>query len=297
MQAMILAAGLGTRLLPHSNIRPKPLFPLLNSPLLLLTIKRLKNFGFDNIIVNCHHLRSQIVDALSTVEGVVLIEEEILLGTGGGLRGAFKFMRDEPLLVTNGDIYHTVDMNAFYKHHMERKNMITMGMHDYPRFNTVQVEGELVVGFGGDSSKTCLAYTGLQVINPQVLESIEEGSFSCIIDHYRKLLRCGTVIDSLRVDGCHWTDMGTVEDYLALHEGLLQKNIPRWPEMVEVRKPFCISLGAQFDGEVEITDWACVGDARLRNNIRLERCVIWDDVDISGSDTISDSVVSEDKEK
>lgn len=297
MQAMILAAGLGTRLLPHTGIRPKPLFPLLNSPLLLLTIERLKNHGYDHIIVNCHHLRSQIVDTLSTVGGVTLIEEEVILGTGGGLRGALQFMRDEPLLITNGDIYHTVDLSAFYHQHMERKSLITMGMHDYPRFNRVQMDGERVVAFGGEPSGTCLAFTGIQVINPQVLENIEEGRFSCIIDHYRNLLRRDTVIYGLRVDGCHWTDMGTVEDYLALHEGLLYGNIPCWPEMGEVGKPHCISAGAQFDGEVEIGDWACVGDARVRTDIRVERSVIWDGVVISGSDAISDSVVSEDREK
>ncbi len=96
MQAMILAAGLGTRLLPHTSIRPKPLFPVLNSPLLLLTIARLKNFGFDHIIVNCHHLREQIVEAVELIEDVMVIEEEIILGTGGGLRGAVTTSRSTP---------------------------------------------------------------------------------------------------------------------------------------------------------------------------------------------------------
>ena len=70
MQAMILAAGLGTRLLPHTLIRPKPLFPILNQPLLLLTIKRLQMLGFDHIVVNCHHLREHIVGVLDGVQGV-----------------------------------------------------------------------------------------------------------------------------------------------------------------------------------------------------------------------------------
>jgi len=90
MQAMILAAGVGTRLLPHTLVRPKPLFPILNQPLLLLTIKRLQRLGFDHIVVNCHHLRDQVVAAISEVSGVVVQEEETILGTGGGFAHCFE---------------------------------------------------------------------------------------------------------------------------------------------------------------------------------------------------------------
>ena len=110
MQAMILAAGFGTRLLPYTELRPKPLFPLLNKPLLLLTIERLQRAGFDHIVVNCHHLRDQIVDLLQDLRGVVVQQEDIILGTGGGLRLALNVFRNEPVLVTNGDIYHSVDL-------------------------------------------------------------------------------------------------------------------------------------------------------------------------------------------
>ncbi len=109
MQAMILAAGFGTRLQPYSNLRPKPLFPLLNTPLLLLTIQRLQDAGFDHIVVNCHHLKDQIRSLLAGIPGVFLQEETMIMGTGGGLRLAIDLLKDEPLLVSNGDIYHTVD--------------------------------------------------------------------------------------------------------------------------------------------------------------------------------------------
>jgi len=132
MQAMILAAGLGTRLLPHTLIRPNPLFPILNKPLLLLTIERLQKIGFDHIVVNCHHLREQVVAILDGVSGVIVQEEEIILGTGGGLRNALNVLRDEPLLVTNGDIYHTVDFMDFYQYHIENGTLVTLAMHDFP---------------------------------------------------------------------------------------------------------------------------------------------------------------------
>jgi mannose-1-phosphate guanylyltransferase len=295
MQAMILAAGLGTRLLPHTSIRPKPLFPVLNSPLLLLTISRLKNFGFDHIIVNCHHLREQIVDTLKSIKDVVIIEEEIILGTGGGLRGAVPHMRNEPILITNGDIYHTVNFSKIYGFHRERNNSITLGMHDYSRFNTVAMNGDTVDAFSKDTTLPKLAYTGLQVVEPDLLEDIEEGRYSCIIEHYRKLLTRGIQIDSYRVDNCYWTDMGTVGDYLALHEGLLAGSIPCWQEMGEISKPFCIAKEARLPVQIELEGWGCIGAAEIGNKAYLKRCVVWDDVFVQKGVTLSDSIVSSDQ--
>ena len=79
MQAMILAAGFGTRLLPYTQYLPKPLFPVLNTPLLLATVKRLQSSGFAPIIVNCHHLGEQIVDCFQDIPGVIIQQENNLL--------------------------------------------------------------------------------------------------------------------------------------------------------------------------------------------------------------------------
>lgn len=295
MQAMILAAGLGTRLLPHTSIRPKPLFPLLNSPLLLLTIARLKNFGFDHIIVNCHHLKGQIVDALRHINDVVVIEEDIILGTGGGLRGALSHMRDEPILITNGDIYHTVDLLEFYNFHKEYNHSITLGMHDFPRFNTVAMDDGKVDAFSKETTLPKLAYTGLQVVKPEVLNDIKEHQYSCIINHYRNLMAAGVEIFCHRVDGCHWTDMGTVGDYLALHKGLLTGRIPCWQEMGEIEKPYCIDKGARLKSDVELDDWVCVGAAEIGDKTHLSRCVVWDDITVGEGVKVVDTIISSDQ--
>ncbi len=294
MQAMILAAGLGTRLLPHTLVRPKPLFPILNQPLLLLTIKRLQLLGFDHIVVNCHHLREHIVDALAGLEGVIVQEEEVILGTGGGLRKALKHLRDEPLLVSNGDIYHTVDFLAMYQHHQAKHNPVTLAMHSYPLFNNVLVEDDRIVSFDNRIVFPQLAFTGLHVIEPYVLQEIEENAFSCIIDCYRKMLQAGQIIGCYRTDGCFWTDMGKVDDYLALHQGLLTGTIPCWQEIGPVRKPYCIAKRAKLPAQIELRDWACIGEAHIENGTRLERVVVWDDVSILGGSRLGDMIVSSD---
>jgi mannose-1-phosphate guanylyltransferase len=292
MQAMILAAGIGSRLQPHSLIRPKPLFPILNKPLLLLTIERLKKIGFDHIVVNCHHLKEQIVDVLSGLDGVIIQEEESILGTGGGLRTALESFRDEPLLVSNGDIYHTVNIEKFYEYHKKNKTRVTLAMHDFPRFNTVAVKDGKIRSFDKKRNFMQLAFTGLHMMDPSVLWSIEENTFSCIVDHYRTLLAGKEEIGCFRVDDCFWTDMGTPGDYLALHQGLLMNKIPCWQEIGDVRKPYCIDKRAKLPGHFELNDWTCIGDAHIENDSHLERVVIWDDVVVTGGSRLVDTIVS-----
>lgn len=279
MQAMILAAGFGTRLLPHTLLCPKPLFPVLNEPLLLVTIRRLQRAGFDHIIVNAHHLRGQIVELLQGVSGVAVQLEEDILGTGGGLRRALAMMRDEPLLVTNGDIYHTIDFSRFYHDHRASAQRVTLALHDCPRFNTVRVDGEWIVGFpGGASTPKMLAFTGVSVLDPQILAPIEDGRQSCIIEHYRAMLQEGQRLRGARVDDCFWTDMGTPQDYLALHSGLLQGRIPRWPEFAAATGgPILVDGRACLAGSSHFDDWCAIGAASGRD-VSLARCVVWDGV-------------------
>jgi NDP-sugar pyrophosphorylase family protein len=294
MQAMILAAGLGTRLLPHTTIRPKPLFPILNRPLLLLTVERLQNLGFDHIVVNCHHLRQQMVEALQWVSGVVVQEEETILGTGGGLRRALGLFRDEPLLVTNGDIYHSVDFLDFYRHHAASGRSITLAMHDYPRFNGVLVQNEKIIGFGDRVEPGRLAFTGLHVIDPAILRGIVDGRFSCIIDHYQRLLQQGIEMGCYRSDRCYWTDMGTEEDYLALHGGLLTGTIPCWLELSPASGPCYIASRGQLGAEVDLIDWVCLGNACIGKGSHMERVVVWDGVRIPDNSYLRDRLVSAD---
>lgn len=280
MQAMILAAGFGTRLLPHTNIRPKPLFPILNEPLLLLTIKRLQRSGFDLIIVNCHHLKEQVVKAIIDIPGVVIQQEENILGTGGGLRKAVELMRDEPVLVTNGDIYHTIDFKQLYQSHSAASCCATLAMHNYPRFNSVAVAHGRVVEFGTDPESELLAFTGIHIINPQILKAIPEGIESCIIDQYRQLLVKGEKLSVYRADDYFWTDMGTPEDYLRLNEGLLTGNIHRWSEFAyQDDNPNLISDNAELTGNVDVSDWCSIGSVN-GHNITISGSVIWDGVDL-----------------
>lgn len=294
MQAMILAAGFGTRLQPYTNVRPKPLFPLFNKPLLCLTIERLQNRGFDHIIVNCHHLRSQIVDALGDYSGVVVQQEAEILGTGGGLRKALPAMKNEPLLVTNGDIYHTISFAEMYAAHVKQGNEVTMAMHDYERFNKVQVEDGRVTSFDKQiDGVQSLAFTGIHVINPDILQPIPEDTFSCIIDLYRRRLAEKKIINCYRTDSCYWTDMGTVADYLKLHEDLLSGTFSAWGEIGTIEGKQYVGSGVDIDPDAEIDDWCVCGDGvKIGSGAVIEKAVIWDNAEIKPDTRVCNTVIT-----
>lgn len=293
MQAMILAAGFGTRLLPFTRYKPKPLFPLLNISLLELTIGRLKEAGFDYIIVNTHHLSDQLCRVLGGIEGVVIQEEPVILGTGGGLRKACDVLRNEPLLVTNGDIYHTIDTLKLYRDHSSSQAPVTMAVHRCQRFNSLLIDGEHLRSFDGRGHSEALAFTGLHVVDPDILLDIPTEEKSCIITRYRRLLESDMPIAVRRQESHYWTDIGTMQDYLDVHGGLLQKTIPSWPGMSKrVTPPAYIAAGASVGEGLEVENWACIGNATLGKGVKVARSVIWDGAEIPDSSTIRDSLVT-----
>ena len=293
MQAMILAAGYGTRLHPYTEHRPKPLFPLLNTPLLQLTIKRLQRLGFDHVVVNCHHLKNQISNLLADIPGVIVQEESCILGTGGGLRHACDKLRDEPLLITNGDIYHTIDFVDLYEKHLQSNCPVSLAVHDYPRFNSLLVECGHIRNFDSRSKPGALAFTGVHVIDPGVLRGIVYGKKSCIIEHYRQLLQNNEHIAAVDISGEYWTDIGTPQDYLELHRGLLKKEIPCWDEINgSTITPFFIDDDATQGAALKTVDWVCIGKAQIGDNVTISRSVIWDGVKVPDNSQISDCIIT-----
>ncbi len=292
---MILAAGLGTRLRPYTLLRPKPLFPVLNRPLLLLTIERLRKAGFTSIIVNAHHLAEQIKAAVAGIAGVTLQQEEIELGTGGGLRRALPLLKDGPVLVVNGDIYHTVDYQHVFEQHSRSGADVSMVMHDYPRFNQVQVDsGQKIVSFSADiiSGSLSLAFTGIQVINAKILAAIPPDTFANIIDRYRQLLQEKGNIQALKATNHYWTDIGTPADYLDLHEGLLCGTIPCYEELRKPDSSFFVSAQASLGSNVQLKEWVCIGNnVTVGDNVSLSRVIIWENGRVPEHAVFADKII------
>ncbi len=301
MQAMILAAGLGTRLRPYTLLRPKPLLPVLGVPLLDLTIGGLRRAGATTIVVNAHHLKEQIRDAVARQPDILFQEEKEVLGTGGGLRMALDRFGPEPLLVVNGDIYHDLDLAAIYRRHYQSGAGVTMVLHDFPRFNSVLVKQGRVRGFALPDTEIAgnmrlLAFTGIHVLSPGILKPIPTTGFADIVDRYRDILGSGGSIRAEVVSGRFWTDIGTPSDYLALNRGLLKGEIPACAELggIVAQGPLYRAPGVETGPGVELRDWAFIGaKARLGANSKLRGCLVWENAKIPANSVLTNAIITD----
>ena len=229
MKAMILAAGLGTRLRPLTDDRPKALVTVAGRTLLEITIERLRQFGVTEIIVNAHHFAEQIEEFLRARKNsglrIEVSREEELLDTGGGLKKAAWFFAgsDEPFLLHNVDVISTIDLGAMVKAHRESGALATLAVMERKTSRYLLFDGagllcgrragvDGVVEMARDcASPGALAFCGIHVVSPRMLGELkEEGAFS-IIPAYLRLAAAGERIVAFRADGFAWRDVGRPE--------------------------------------------------------------------------------------
>lgn len=216
---MILSAGLGTRLLPHTNILPKPLFTISGAPLLHLIIQALQDHGFTDIAVNTHHLHTQVEQFLEKQHyknHVLTRYEPEILETGGAIKNLSDFFGPDPFIVINCDIFTDINLSDVYRYHLSHHHPVTMVMHDYKKFNNVRVNNDgCVEAFRQKKSSTgkLMAFTGIHVIDPLVLEYIPTDQPYSIIDAYSSMLESGHKIKSYPAKNHVWRDIGTPEEY------------------------------------------------------------------------------------
>lgn len=225
MKAMILAAGLGTRLRPLTNDRPKALVEVAGRTLLEMALARLRGCGVREAIVNVHHFADQVTDFLAAHSNfgmrIEVSREEELLDTGGGLKKAAWFFledgadRDEPFLVHNVDVLSNIDLAEMTRAHVARGALATLAVQDRPTSRPLVFDGNnLLRGRGtgqAKSGESALAFCGIHAISPRIFARMQEqGPFS-IIDAYIRLAEQKEIIAAFRADGFYWRDLGRPE--------------------------------------------------------------------------------------
>ncbi|MDI6796664.1 MAG: sugar phosphate nucleotidyltransferase [Desulfatibacillaceae bacterium] len=216
MHAMILAAGLGTRLLPATKTIPKPLFPILGEPVIGRMILGLVRSGCTKIVINVHHLADAVkAFVLSRNWGaeIVLVHEPVLLGTGGAIANAHSHFRKGPFIVVNADIVADIDLAAIFAFHKSHDKPATLVMHDCPPFNNVAVEKGLVRAFYPQPGPGLLAFTGIQVLDPLVLDFLPIEKPGSSIAAFEKMISQGHDICALVQEKLFWHDIGTPQGY------------------------------------------------------------------------------------
>jgi NDP-sugar pyrophosphorylase family protein len=236
MRAMVLAAGLGTRLRPLTDNRPKALVEVGGRTLLEITLARLNSFGIREVIINVHHFADMIVDYLKANKDFgmrieVSREDDVLLDTGGGLKEAAYFLEnsgaaEEPFVLHNVDVISTIDLHRMAQFHSENHALATLAVQDRPTSRYLLFDEQLQLcgrksGRDGQaelvrnsSHPKALAFSGIHVISPRLFSLMtEEGVFS-IIAPYLRLAAQGEKIIAFRSDEYQWRDLGRLDDVM-----------------------------------------------------------------------------------
>ena len=229
MKAMILAAGLGTRLRPWTNDRPKALVHYQGKPLLQWVIEKLKNSGFDQIIINVHHFADQIIDFVKAndsfgIEIVFSDERDLLLDTGGGIKKAQWFLQDVPsFLVYNVDILSTINLQKLAQSH-SKDSIATLAVQKRQTSRTLLFDKKKHNLCGWKNHKTgaqkiidgCGAYeefafSGIHIISSRIFDYLPQGKYSIITAYLD--IASKEKITFFDHTGDKWRDMGLKESY------------------------------------------------------------------------------------
>lgn len=228
MKAMVLAAGLGSRLRPLTESTPKPLLPLGPYPLIVWNLLLLRKHGISEVMINLSYLGEQIRQTLGKGTQwhmhLSYSHEPSLLGTGGALKQVESFFKDEPFLVWNGDTVADVDVAHVVAQHRREAALATMVLRDDPdvdrwgvietdRDNRVlRIKGKGRMTEATDEPPLRRMFAGVQVVDPRLLHPVPPGVCSSILDAYVFWLERGAAIAGYVFSG-YWSDVGTVERY------------------------------------------------------------------------------------
>ena len=304
MKAMILAAGFGVRMRPLTRLRPKPLFPVLNRPIIDILIRQLKKAGCEAVIVNTHHLASLVSDHVAGKDygiGVRCRFEPVILGTGGGIKNVEDFWDTRPFIVINSDILSDIDIHDAYRFHLTHDDPATLILHDFPEFNNVWVDrSDRIIGFHQSGGAGCasepfrkLAFTGIQIVDPDILDFIPEGTFSSSIDAYDAMLAKGLKLRGHIVNGHYWQDMGSIRGYRrGVRDLLLQRCLI--PDIIPEQKETCCGKNLVMGEKSRLRGWNLIGDnLTCEKDCIVSRSIIWDNVLIREGVAVKDSIVAD----
>ena len=288
---MLLAAGLGTRLRPLTDLRPKPIVPVANRPLAAFAMEHLAQSGARSIVANTHpdpeQVESTLRAACPTAVDLRFSRETRLLGTAGGLqkaRGLFE-NPEAPVLVMNGDTLFAPDLRHAHAEHLSRGAVATMILRRTPepdRFGAIGIDRDgwvrSLLGVPSEARVVeSLMFTGVHILAPEAFSAIPDSG--CIIrTAYRHWVDSGAAVLGL-VDESPWADLGTVSEYHRLNLELAS-GLFAWPG-VEPRDG-CI-LPSSLEPAANIRQSVIGADVEIGEGVTLDRCVVWPETRVDRS--------------
>ena len=232
MKAMVLAAGLGTRLRPLTDDRPKALVEVAGRTLLEITLTRLREFGIRDVIINAHHFAHMIAEYLESNKNfgmhIEISREDVLLDTGGGLKKAAYFFQrtgdvKDPFILHNVDVISEIDLDRMVRFHEEHHALATLAVQDRKTSRYLLFDDQsLLCGRKSDkdgvteitrpaTNLRSLAFCGIHVISPRFLSLMSEAGVFSIVASYLRLAGKGEKILGFGAEQYYWRDLGTPE--------------------------------------------------------------------------------------
>ncbi|MEI6070597.1 MAG: sugar phosphate nucleotidyltransferase [Verrucomicrobiae bacterium] len=297
MKAFVLGAGLGTRLRPLTERRPKPLVPICGKPLITFAFDHLIASGAASFAVNTHHCP----DAYASLSGggayrgrpLAFLHEPVLLDTGGGIKNAAGLLGDGPFLVYNGDVIADFPLRPAIERHLASGNIATLILRSSGGPLHVQCRDGRVSDIRntlGDSADPSFLFTGISLLSPEIFRHIPAGGTVSIIPVYLSLIRAGVAIGGVVEDGGLWFDIGSRDAYLGAH-ALFQQGghhmsyIPDgWARAIQ--EPAEVAPSARLEGVCSIGRGSRVGAGAV-----LEDCVLWENATVLPGARLSRCVV------
>jgi len=228
MKAMLMAAGLGTRLGKITESIPKVLVDINGKSLLRLAVERCASSGFGDIIINVHHFADTVEEEIGKLRKngfniTISDERDLLLETGGGLFNARKFFDRDPFLLYNADTITDLDLSSLYNYHLEKKGLATLAVRNRQgkRYLLVNNEGllrgwcnketgERIVAGEEEESLSEIAFSGIHIIEPEIFGYMASGIYTMTALYLQ--LASSHRIFTFRDDSGYWVNVGTPED-------------------------------------------------------------------------------------
>lgn len=296
MKAIVLSAGLGTRLRPATSRAPKALFPFLNVPLIDRRLRGLMRQGVSEIAVNLHHEGRQIAEHLAETgaEGAAIrfFWEPEILGTAGAVKNAESFFEDDEILIWNVDAEAAADLAPLRHAHRRDGNIATLLVAPSPdpaRFTPLHADGSRLAGIGGGGSEP-LVFTGVSLLARSALDRIGPGPRGLVEDLWRPLLAEGRErIGVVFLDGRPF-DLGTPSDILAASMAAIESRRDFDPKE-GVFDPGAKVLALDLAIVPRGTERAIIGRAAIASDCRIVRSVLLDGADLRAGSVVADSIV------
>lgn len=301
---MVLAAGLGTRMRPLSALVAKPALPVLNRPLLHFTLEALRRAGVREVFINTHHLpatiRLAVGDGRAFGLRVRYSHERRILGSIGGVQRLRRFFGDEPFLLLNGDMVFDFDLRRLIARHERAGALASVSLQPFPRrgrYGAVVTDARgRILSFGGwprPSRGRAWHFTGVQVIEPRILERLRPGYAETARDLYGPLIEDGGLVVGVPLRG-PWYDLGSPALYLESQMQLLENGFAGARARRLVDPSARVDRAARLQRSVigpgcAIEKGALVKDSVLWRGVhvladaRVERAIVTDRVRVSAA--------------